>query len=396
MIILNVFNYTMLSKKTNFYIFFLVAALIVSGGYVVAKYIFTRQTVVKSADLTATQVLNATYDLSANFAFQDDKAVELHDGAARYTSPETFNDKEQQIYKHEVEAARLNNQPIIALGDVNGDGAGDAAVFLVASSTDRNGYVVKLMRLEVLISKNGKPSVIDGVNDAMADSLNYSPKQIKGITISNQIISVVSDRDQVDYKLVNDNIVKAAVALAVAPPPLTWKNYHNDLLGVAMRHPNDFIIKAAANAKDSDAEFILPASYYHLPYSAQPNASISLSVAASTFRECIHDSISANYSPTPVTINGIDFYKGGYRGVCEEGRCSNSVSYHIYRDNRCYKIVLLEEEFNNLRHLFKNSQEVTDYNYEKKDWEIKSVFAADNNQVDKIFDQMMSTLVFDN
>lgn len=113
------------------------------------------------AALTPQALLNGTYRLQL---FEETRQVTLHNGAFDQKQPEDF------LMVRLIE---------YALGDLNGDGASDAAVILIANTGGSGSFFI----LTVMLNEGGKPRQVasTGLGDRVV---------VKSLAIQTRIITV--------------------------------------------------------------------------------------------------------------------------------------------------------------------------------------------------------------
>lgn len=193
--------------------------------------------------LTVEQMLNEKYVI---YELQQ-TAIILQNGLAQKT-----------VYGDEEETFSVFNdkgQPLISIGDFNGDGKKDAAVLLRSKQVDPalplSPYVSTY--LEVFLNQQGMPALTYVVgapersptNDDEEQGSSVPRTEIFGIAIKKNSVDLTTASGTIEYVLKDNALVRLdpTFSLGDTAIPSTWKTYVDKHLGFSLQYPSDLTPK---------------------------------------------------------------------------------------------------------------------------------------------------------
>jgi hypothetical protein len=394
-------------KKSTLFILLVVLAIIIVGGwYAYNSYQSgswsstgsTTGTPSSANSLTLSEMENATYDVGNLFYFSDHPQVTLVNGAYADTAQENFGSIRRNVSLTTSSAA-----PLAAFGDLNGDGAGDAAVILNVSYADASSSQPASPQTDTLLEVflNGNANASEPILVATSSDFSIPPvagqpsvsgqrlSTITSITITNGIVSVFGTADSdgssasstalsLQYKLVSGILVKIGQAFAIPTQGgsasqqigagQSWTTYTSSAGGFQFDYPASSVDAYTNSASIQGIKSYLPINpeatvVLTLPPNIYP-AKTTLKEAAMVFsvtstpdlKTCISQAAGqSGESMTPVEVpilppnadpanpqgSAVDFYQvpNDYGG-CWAGGCAYGTLFATYQNNTCYQIGL--------------------------------------------------------
>ncbi len=334
-------------------IIILLTSVIIFGGVFVYEAYFlpeippiveSQRFVVKTDFLTLEQFKNASYDISSEGLYfstgmfgpkeenYNPASLKLTNGSYNY-GPEhiTYPSQCTSDVTHSVSILKdSNGQPMVAFGDLDGDGQGDAVVMLNLTYeekhkggphdfclTNDNIPIYKLM-LVVFLNKNGLPLQVDQYMGRNGATGGFNDSDISSMKIQNGTIDLVKKTTEDHYKLVGGKLVKAGQVFVAQNIPSEWKTYTNNSLGISFMYPSDVTLDnpQLGGIKLSNGIYI--------------------SVSNDDFGTCVNKLDEPHGIPAEIMINNTPFYEisGGDAAM---GTYGNAVQYSAVKNGICYQ-----------------------------------------------------------
>ena len=300
--------------------------------------------------ITLKQIENASYDVSSEGLYfssgmfgpkdknYNPNALKLVNGSYVYGPDHiTYPSGCASDVTHSASIAKNSaGVPLVAFGDLNGDGQGDAAVVLNLTYEENNkagphdycltqsGIPHIAPILIVLINKNGQPFQVDQYMGRNGPVGIFVATDMESIKIKNGIINLMQKNKEDGYKLLYDELVKIGEQLVAGSIPAGWKTYANDNLGISFKYPLDISPKVSQ----------LPDAYKN----SLPDG-IYILVTNNDFRTCSSSLPGYSYSGIPIEtlVGQVPFYKIA-QGDAAMGTYNTEIQYAAFRDNKCYQI----------------------------------------------------------
>ena len=303
------------------------------------------------SSLTLNQLENASYDVSSEglyfstgmFGPQDKnfnpKALKLVNGLYSF-GPEhkVLPSQCTENVTHSVSIKKNSDgSPMVAFGDLNGDGVSDAVVMLnltyeennqtgphdycspdgKTSSSDSEPMLV------VFINKNNQPMQVDQYMGRSVGTSDYKIEDMENLKIQGSIINLTEKSAQEVYKLVSNKLVKVGPSFVASNIPADWKTYTNNNLGITFQYPD------SANLSVNDSV----AAQKELQ---TKEGDVSVSVDSKDFKSCVQFDVVI---PTEIIVNQTPFYQTK-EGDAAMGTYHTEIQYATVKDGKCYSINL--------------------------------------------------------
>lgn len=242
-----------------------------------------------------------------------------------------------------ISIMNVGNRPLVAFGDIDGDGYKDAAVMLAETDYEgdsKSNYNSTTTRdyLEVFLSRDGQAKLTDMDEEDFYG--RYAVDEIKGVkslSITGKTVVLAAQNRILRLTLENGSLVKkipAPAAIAQASIPASWKTYRDPDALFQAKYPAD-TEPTSTDMFGPDAlyavAFPIPVPTSGLNTVRDNTAPVSFFVTSSTFTQCVGP------VPEEFSLHGIVWYKpvsfGG--GDCGAGDCGQSFGYSTYLDGKC-------------------------------------------------------------